>query len=114
MKTTKTLGRIIREAILIQGLTQKQAAFVLNISPQTLSSYINDRRQPNIECFIKMIQLFGIDFSILFSPIPNDSIHQKDIILYYLIKQMDEKGKDVMIDMLQYCIPLTQLRNIIK
>ena len=100
--TTRTLGSFIKESISSQGMTQKDAAKQLHLSQQTLSSYIHDHRVPSVECFIDMIRLLGMDLSVLLYTSSNGSIYHKDIILFGLIRSLDDEGKDLFIGMLKY------------
>ncbi len=44
--------------LITRNTTQKKVAEELNISPQTLSNYINDKTIPDIETLIKMADYF--------------------------------------------------------
>ena len=54
-------GEIIKKAIEKHNLKQKDVAEDLNISPQTLSHYINNKRLPQIDCFFDMMNLLDLN-----------------------------------------------------
>lgn len=56
MKISKTLKRLRSE----QGITQEQLAEKLFISRQAVSSWENDRTQPDIDMLIKLTEVFGV------------------------------------------------------
>lgn len=57
----KSLGDMIRSAIDMRDMTQKEAAGALNISPQALSSYIRNTRSPDIETLCRIMRYFNMD-----------------------------------------------------
>lgn len=56
MKISKTLKRLRNE----RGITQEQLAQQLFISRQSVSSWENDRTQPDIDMLIKLSEIFGV------------------------------------------------------
>lgn len=102
------LGEIIRQAIIEHDMTQKEVAKILHISPQTLSSYINNRRIPSLECFFDLVDLLdlngrffnpsintqGLD-AFLTNVIPNLCFEQKRI-LYSLAQEMLRSNRRTM------------------
>lgn len=54
-------GILFKNALDRSGYTQKQAAKLLKVTPQTVNSYIQGRSIPNIEIFERMINYFGPD-----------------------------------------------------
>lgn len=55
-KISKTIKRLRNE----KGLTQEELAELLYVSRQSVSSWENDRTQPDIEMLSKMTELFGV------------------------------------------------------
>lgn len=65
-------GRIFQIALERSGYSQKTAAELLHVTPQTINSYLNGRSIPNIETFSAMMKYFGIDMLQVFdlNPLP--------------------------------------------
>lgn len=90
------IGPIIKEAIAMKNMTQKEAAEMLHISPQVLSMYVNNRRTPDLECFISMINVFEIDLKMLVRLADTLSLKSKDILLSYGISRLSDLEKEVL------------------
>ena len=55
------VGEMIKESIALQNLSQKQVAEYLNISPQTLNSYLNGRSTIRLDDFNKLVHLLHLN-----------------------------------------------------
>ena len=56
MKISKTLKRLRAE----KGITQEQLAEMLFISRQSVSSWENDRTQPDVDMLLKLSEVFSV------------------------------------------------------
>ena len=63
-------GQLFQTCLERSGYTQKKAAKVLNVSPQTINSYIQGRSIPNIDTFDTMMKHFGLDLIDVFEDYP--------------------------------------------
>ena len=63
-------GLLLQNALDRNGYTQKKAAQVLNVTPQTVNSYIQGRSVPNIEIFERMMKCFGLELTDVFEVSP--------------------------------------------
>ena len=63
MTNAESLGRRIREARKAKGMTQEQLASALYVSRQTVSSWENDRSQPDYETMMRLMKLLEADAS---------------------------------------------------
>lgn len=88
------IGPIIKEAIEMKNMTQKEAAKLLHISPQVLSMYINNRRTPDLECVISMINVFEMDLKMLARLADILSLKSKDLLLTYGISKLSDLEKE--------------------
>lgn len=61
----RVIGGFLRYAIMSKNMTQKQVAKKLNVTPQSLSSYVTGKRNPSLECFFDMIELLDLDMLFL-------------------------------------------------
>jgi len=64
---SQTLGQRIRQARKASGMTQDQLAQNIPVSRQTVSSWENDRTQPDYETLQKIAALLEIDVAALFN-----------------------------------------------
>lgn len=90
------LGSFIKEAIALNNITQKEAAKKLNISPQSLSMYINNRRMPDIAGFITMINTLGINLAMLIEMRDIFTLSSKDVLLLYAINELSDNEKELL------------------
>lgn len=100
------IGGIIKQSIIEHNLTQKQVAEMVHISPQTLSSFVNNRRTPNLECFFDLVDLLDLNDQFfkhssfdetildtyLTKIIPSLPFEQKRL-LFFLTQYMDKQNK---------------------
>ena len=63
MTNAESLGRRIREARKAKGMTQEQMASALYVSRQTVSSWENDRSQPDYETMMRLMKLLEVEAS---------------------------------------------------
>lgn len=90
------LGPLIKEAIALNNITQKEAARKLNISPQSLSMYVNNHRMPDIASFISMINTLDINLGMLIKMRDIFSTNSKDVLLMYAIREMNDNEKELL------------------
>lgn len=101
----KDIGGILKNAMSLHDLTQRDVAKILHISPQALNSYVNNRRRPNLDCFLQLIEL--LDLRCIFF---DDSIENNPIqaYLYENIKKLKSEQKNLMILIVQYLNKMNQ------
>lgn len=61
MTSAGSLGQRIREARKAKGMTQEQLASALYVSRQTISSWENDRSEPDYEMLMRLMKLLEAD-----------------------------------------------------
>lgn len=89
------LGTIIQDAIIVHDMTQKQVAKAVNISQQTLSHIIHNRRTPNMEDFYALAKLLDLDIFHIFGLTDGHPYDPMDFHLYRRIQELP--GEDKMI-----------------
>lgn len=72
----KNLGEQIQKALELHNLTQKEAAKQLHISPQSLNSYIKNRRYPSFYVLCDLIHFLNLDVDILFNKAKYSTTHK--------------------------------------
>ncbi|MEF2782816.1 helix-turn-helix transcriptional regulator [Erysipelotrichaceae bacterium HCN-30851] len=71
----------IKEAMIYRNLTQKQVAKAIGVAPQTLSSYIHNRRIPNAIDLYHLVHVLDLDIEYLFD------LKQRNNVLDYRLNQ---------------------------
>lgn len=62
----RSFGAYLYHVIRMKNMTQKEAAKLLHISPQTLNNYILDKRYPDMEMMIHILKVFHLDANRVF------------------------------------------------
>ncbi|MCQ2188861.1 MAG: helix-turn-helix domain-containing protein [Paludibacteraceae bacterium] len=57
---TPTLGEIIYDALETSGMSARQLADKINVSPSRISDYIHDRAEPTLKIARQLCQVLGI------------------------------------------------------
>lgn len=57
-----SFGQRLKSAIRYKGLTQKEIAESMQVSPQNLNQYIRDKRQPSKDYIVKMAKILGLKY----------------------------------------------------
>ncbi len=90
------IGEIIKESIMQQNLSQKQVAEYLNITPQTLNSYLNGRSMLRLDDFSKLVHLLHLNPNDLFGVHEHTySVQNKN--LYNILSCLDKEQKETLI-----------------
>lgn len=101
----KQLGDMIRSAIDMKDMSQKEAAEALNISPQALSSYIRNTRSPDIETLRHIMQFFNMDANVTLQLHTNLKakmmMDYKEEILIRNFRDLDEEHQNFALFILQ-------------
>lgn len=63
----------LNQAIKRRNLTQKEAAKLIHISPQTLSNYLLHKRTPDLKTMIHIMQVFHMDANRIFQLTPDEN-----------------------------------------
>lgn len=59
---TRDIGTILKNAMKVQGLKQKEVAAATHLSQNTISNYINGKRRPDSETLLMLCDLLKLDF----------------------------------------------------
>lgn len=57
----KQIGDFILSAIEMKNMTQKEAAEALNLAPQTLNSYVMNKRVPDMDTLTAIMRFLNMD-----------------------------------------------------
>ncbi len=114
-----TTGKLIRYYRTVQGKTQRELAFLSNLSTIAIQQYEGERRTPRIENLRSIALALGVTIEDL---LPDDepfyeqentvSLGEKEI-LYKLFDELNEAGRKKALERIQELteIPRYQVRN---
>ena len=88
------LGERLQEQRLLQNLSQKEVADIINVSPSIVSNYERSERVPSLEILVSLARLFhcSTDYLLGFQSNDNDntlnvsmlSMEQKAVLQHFL------------------------------
>lgn len=93
------LGDVIKRLIDAHGISQKQLAVNLNLSPTTLGNYIRNIRQPDFKTLIAFADYFNVSVDFLLShacPGGNGTTPDEEMLLH-IFRNMSERDKQKLI-----------------
>lgn len=89
------IGEIISSALEFKGISQKEAAILLEIPYSTFNNYVRNQREPDFNTLIKIFHFLEIDMNRTFELEPSDeynlSIDEAKIINLYRSYSTNEK-----------------------
>ncbi|MCI8541472.1 MAG: helix-turn-helix transcriptional regulator [Erysipelotrichaceae bacterium] len=62
----KGFGEYLNQQIHMRNMTQKEVAELLHVSPQTVNNYVLNKRVPDLDMIIQIIDLFHMDINKVF------------------------------------------------
>ena len=93
----------LKEARLIQGLTQEQLADKVGIAKTTYTGYEKGNREPNVHTMAKLMEALNVDANFLWQDEAHFSIElfptEKELIEKY--RALDERGKSMVDSVLE-------------
>ena len=70
------IGKRIREARLLKGMSREQLASLLNITVSSIGNYENDVSHPKEEILIRLFHALGVDANFLFQDQMTPEMHE--------------------------------------
>lgn len=98
---TQYSSDVIKETIAINHLSQKQLAKKIDVTPQTLNSYLNGRSQFRIEEFCKMARILKLNPNYLLG-FEKPSLSPIENFIFKSIKSLKVEQRDSIIVLLQH------------
>lgn len=92
---------VIKETIAINHLSQKQLAKEIDVTPQTLNSYLNGRSQFRIEDFCKIARILQLNPNYLLG-FEKPLLSPLEIFIYKSIKSLKPDQRDTIIVLLNH------------
>lgn len=75
-----TFGNILKELIPARGVTQVDLANYLGVTQQTVSHYVNDKREPDLKTFYKICKYFEINTQLVLGEMCRKAVEGDDTI----------------------------------
>ena len=98
MSESKKFGDILRKLLDVNGLSQKQLAAELNISPGAIGNYVRNNREPDYATLMSIAGYFGVTTDFLLDFHPNAGKDYRDKLLLQVFHRMTDEQKDLYIE----------------
>ncbi len=98
-----TFGEYLLAAIQMRNLSQKEAARILNLSPQTLNNYILNKRTPDLYTLSHILEVFPLEADSFFSHHKNahHACTQDEVELLRIYRELDPRQRKFILLMLK-------------
>lgn len=99
-----TFGEYLGQIIRLNNLSQKDAAKLLHLSPQTLSNYILDKRTPDLPTMIYIMRELHMDANRVFEIIQLDdasALRDDEIELIKYYRRLKTNYQSMVLDMMK-------------
>jgi len=91
-------GDKLRALIEEQGVTQKELATKLNISPSTLGNYIQNTREPDFKTLKYLADYFSVSIDYLLDHQANDTPNRAEDELLRIFRSLTYEQQDIYIE----------------
>lgn len=91
-------GDVLRELLDIHGLSQKQLADDLHISPGAVGNYVRNKREPDYQTLIRIATYFDVSTDFLLNVCPEDQADRRDQVLLHIFCGLTDEQKDLYIE----------------
>ena len=91
-------GDILRELLDTRGLSQKQLAADLNISPGAIGNYVRNNREPDYQTLVRIAKYFGVSTDYLLDVRTASHPDRRDQLLLQIFHRMTDDQKTLYIE----------------
>ena len=95
---------LLKQARLARGMKQEEIAAVIGVKKNTISNYENGISEPDMDTFIKMCGVYGVDYTLMLRQ-AYGGVQWVDPVLERIIsavQSLDETGKQEVERFVQY------------
>ncbi|MBR1811637.1 MAG: helix-turn-helix transcriptional regulator [Clostridia bacterium] len=103
-----SFGVHLRALIEERNLTQKELALQLNIAPSTLSSYVQNTREPDFETLKVFARYFDVSIDYLLDYHTGKSATQQEDELLRVFRSLSAEQKDICIEQCKVFLRMNQ------
>lgn len=98
MNESMKFGDILRKLLDVHGISQKQLAADLNISPGAIGNYVRNNREPDYRTLMSIAGYFEVTTDFLLDFHPNSGRDYRDKLLLQIFHHMTDEQKDFFIE----------------
>ena len=98
MNESMKFGDILRKLLDVHGLSQKQLASDLNISPGAIGNYVRNNREPDYRTLTNIAAYFGVTTDFLLNYQASGDRDHRDKLLLQVFHRMTDEQKDLFIE----------------
>lgn len=93
------LGETLRNLIEQQGITQKELAIKLSITPSALGNYVQNTREPDYNTLVKIADYFQVSTDCLlgYNTLGQKLSHEEEILLH-IFRSLTEDQKEIYLE----------------
>lgn len=93
------LGETLRNLIEQQGITQKELAIKLSITPSALGNYVQNTREPDYNTLVKIADYFQVSTDCLlgYNTLSQKLSHEEEILLH-IFRSLTEDQKEIYLE----------------
>lgn len=104
-------GEKLRILIEERAITQKELASQLNIAPSTVSSYVQNSREPDFATLKMLAQFFDVSIDYLLDNKTNSTYTQQEIELLRVFRSMTAEQQELYIEQGKVFIRINKKSN---
>lgn len=88
--------QVVKQLMEKQGVKQKDLAIFLDVKPNTISDWMNEKTQPNILYAYRISDFFNVSFDFLFTGKEKtpDGLTSDENYLLYQYRALSDQGQD--------------------
>ncbi len=94
----KKFGDILRKLLDVHGISQKQLALDLNISPGAIGNYVRNNREPDYRTLMSIAAYFDVTTDFLLDFHSDDKRDYRDKFLLQVFHRMTDEQKDLFLE----------------
>ena len=91
---------IIKDALKLNNMTQRQLADRMQITPQTLNAIFHERSPLRLDDFINITEILNIDLSTIFAKDQEDEVVHANLM--NLISNLDPEQTEIVLTLIHY------------
>ena len=93
-----TFGKKLKELLEERDTTQKEFAQILNVAPSTISSYVQNAREPDVETLRRIADYFDVSLDYLLSDKQEGTDDYLEDELLRLFRSMSKPQKEMFVE----------------
>jgi len=92
------LGDIIKELLEQQGLTQKEMAQILDISPSAFGNYVQNAREPDYQTLKRIADYFHVTVDFLLDHPDSSDLSHNERLLIHIFRSLSEDQQEFFLE----------------